>query len=65
MLYTTQEVAQELKVCDTTVRRMIKDGRIEPALVSRIGRDWRLGKLDPRKRTPKGRPEKTRQKPQV
>ena len=63
MLYTTQEVARELKVCDATVRRMIKDGRIAPEYVSKIGNDWRLGKLDPRKRTPKWRPAETRQKP--
>ena len=57
MLYTVQEVAQELRCCDQTVRRMIRDGRINPEFVSKIGRDWRLGKLDPRKRAPKGRPE--------
>ena len=50
MLYTVQEVAQELRVCDQTVRRMIRDGRISHEFVSKIGRDWRLGKLDPRKK---------------
>lgn len=50
MLYTVQEVAQELRCCDQTVRRMIRDGRISHEFVSKIGRDWRLGKLDPRKK---------------
>lgn len=48
MLYTTKEVAANMRVTETTVRRMVKDGRIPPENYTRIGRDYRFGSQDPR-----------------
>jgi len=43
--YTVQEVMSLLKVCDETVYRWIKTGKIK---ATRIGKDWRIdaGDLD-------------------
>ena len=41
MLLTTHEMAQRLKTCDTTVKRMFKDGRIPQEFVTKIGVQYR------------------------
>ncbi|MGI6102303.1 MAG: helix-turn-helix domain-containing protein [Bacillota bacterium] len=40
-LLTVQEVAEYLRVSDLTVRRMLKDGRLQGV---NIGREWRIPK---------------------
>ena len=50
MLYTVKEVATELRISPEGVRRMVRQGRMDPALVSRVGTHYRFGKLDPRKK---------------
>ena len=40
-LLTVQEVAEYLRVSDLTVRRMLKDGRLQGV---NIGRVWRIPK---------------------
>ena len=42
MLLTTHEMAQRLKTCDTTVKRMFKDGRIPQEFVTKIGGQYRF-----------------------
>jgi len=53
MLYTVKEVAAELRISHEGVRRMVRQGRMDSALVSRVGTHYRFGKLDPRKREKK------------
>lgn len=42
MLLTTKEMAQELKVCTTTVKRMVSDGRIQQKYWTKIGNQYRF-----------------------
>ena len=41
MLLTTREMAEQLKVNPTTVKRMLADGRIPTDYVANIGGHWR------------------------
>lgn len=43
-IYTIAQAAQYLKVCDKTVRRLIKSNKL---LASKVGdRSWRIKKVD-------------------
>lgn len=43
-IYTVTQAAQYLKVCDKTVRRLIKDNKLT---ASKVGnRSWRIRKAD-------------------
>ena len=37
--YTIKELTEQLKVCDDTIFKLIKDGKLT---ASKIGRDWRI-----------------------
>lgn len=42
MLETTSELCKRLKVCDETVRRMVRDGRIPAEYTAKVGDRWRF-----------------------
>lgn len=54
-LLTIQQLAEYLQVSDSTVRRMLKDGRLQGVS---IGREWRIPKEALEKLTRPGEPER-------